>query len=665
MSIDGDRRRPGRCESLALSFSALVGVLAATTAAVAEPKGFRVEAAVKDVLQPLPLGAATLHGRVGERIRTVVEARITSDFARTQIYPETIEAFRKRVDDRMKPKQGYWQGEFWGKWILGAIAAQRYTGDEELKDFIRESVTDLLATQREDGYIGTYHDSGFVRCIGRRMNWNVWCRKYTLWGLIETCELLGDDAILRSACRFMDHLMSEVGPDAVPIIETGKFAGLPSTSILGPVVMLYRHTGEKRYLDYAEYIVAQWSSRPGRPPDIVNKGLTGKPVHEWFPNPKTWTKAYEFISCVEGLTQLYRLTGKRDYLRAAVNIYEAIRTHERSIFGGIGKNDKMVNASRLLQTECEPCDAVYWQRLSAQLLRLTGDPKYADEIERTMYNVLCAAMNADGTWGVRRLCLSGEHWPAPKHCNLEHHQCCVNNVPRGLLQVPTLTVMRSAKGIAMNLYIPGEVEVPLPSGGHVKLKIETDYPVSDTIGITVRPNKPTTFVLKLRIPAWCRHPEIRVDGQSSPVSPSTGYVPVSRTWQAGDRLTLRLPMAGRLTPFPDPDKSYVAVERGPIVLARDIRLGDERIHESVSPAVSPDRSVALTGVDDVPGFWMVFRAATSGGRGTEGRSSGHILLADFSSVGATWDKATSDFRVWLPLAGSRSTAKPRGTKSPG
>ncbi len=613
-----------------------------------------VSPAVADVLRPLPLGNAKLEGHVGERIRTVIRARITSDYARTHIYPETIEAFRRRVDDRMKPNQGYWQGEFWGKWILGAIAAQRYTGDQALKTFIRRAVDELIATQREDGYIGTYHDSGFVRCIGRRMNWNVWCRKYTLWGLLEAYELLKDPAVLRAAVRFMDHLASEVGPGHIPIVETGKFAGLPSTSILGPVVSLYRHTGEKRYLDYAEYIVRQWSSRPGQPPDIVNKGLTGKPVHAWFDDPKRWTKAYEFISCVEGLTELHRITGNPRYLKAAVNIHACIRTNERSLFGGIGKNDKMVGAARLLQTECEPCDAVYWQRLSCQLLRLTGEPKYADEIERTMYNVLCAAMNADGSWGVRRLCLSGEHWPAPKHCNLQTHQCCVNNVPRGLLQLPTVAVMGAPHGIAVNLYVPGQAVVPLPDGGKVSVKIETDYPVSGAIHIKLAPEPTKAFDVRLRIPAWSERSSLEVNGRPGPKAVAGTTAAIRREWQAGDRIKLILDMRGRIVPFPDPTQRYVAVQRGPIVLARDIRLGSKAIHHPVSLQATTDGIVKLDKAAPTEGFWMVFRVPLSVPVGENGQTTGHILMCDYASAGATWDKETSDFRVWLP-AGQPST----------
>ena len=117
--------------------------------------------------------------------------------------------------------------------------------------------------------IGTYEMSELV--VGNV--WNVWCRKYTLWGLIEAFELLQMPEILKAASRHMDHLMTEVGPGKIEIINTGNFVGLPSSSILTPLVKLYVLSQEQKYLDYAEYIVENWASKKGFPPDIIAQGF--------------------------------------------------------------------------------------------------------------------------------------------------------------------------------------------------------------------------------------------------------------------------------------------------------------------------------------------------------------------------------------------------------
>lgn len=605
---------------------------------------------VSNALSPLDLGELQLKGRVGEALNSVVNARITSELAEKEICPEAVEAFRNRVDDRLETDRGLWQGEFWGKWILSAIAAHRYTGQNKLKDLIRQAVTGLLATQRADGYIGTYEDSGFVFSVDDKQNWNVWCRKYTLWGLLEAYDLLRDPVILNAAVRFMDHLASEVGPGKAPIVETGKFAGLPSSSILTPVVMLYRLTREQRFLDYAEYIVAQWSSREGQPPDLVNKGLTGEPVHKWFPKPESWTKAYELISCIEGLVDLHRITGNDAYLNAVVHIHRNIVEHERTIFGGIGRNDKMIGARYLAETEAEICDAVYWQRLSFKLLCLTGEQRYADEIERTMYNTLCAAMKSDGTWGVRRLCCSGEHWPAPQHCHLKHHHCCVDNLPRGLLQLTQTAIMYGQNGITLNLFLPGRARVPLLSGRTVKLSTETVYPAAGTIKVTVDPEQAEAIPIHVRIPPWSAESSLKINGEDGPECDPGSYAVIERTWESGDTIELKLDMRGRVTRLArNPDASEeppprVAIERGPLVLARDMRLENGDVHAPVSLPSESAECVELTAAVPPEGMWLAFQSSEV--KTTEGKP---LLLCDFASAGQSWDKETSDFRLWMPV----------------
>ncbi|MCL2641335.1 MAG: glycoside hydrolase family 127 protein, partial [Phycisphaerales bacterium] len=223
---------------------------------------------VKCKLNSIAPGNWKFGGYLGDRIDTIAANRILKEEAWNKLYPQTEEAFRRRDDDTRYPNKGKWQGEFWGKYILSVIAACRYYNSEELKRRVSEAVKGLLSTQDENGYIGTYTNSKYFK-----YTWNIWCRKYTLWGLLEAWELLGEDYIIDAASRFADHIISEVGPGAHSIVKTGMFAGMPSTSILTPVVKLYRITGNKKYLEFAEYILADWSKNENGPPDIFNKGL--------------------------------------------------------------------------------------------------------------------------------------------------------------------------------------------------------------------------------------------------------------------------------------------------------------------------------------------------------------------------------------------------------
>ncbi len=623
-----------------------------------------------DQWRTAPLENVQLGGPVGEEIHRVIAARIASPFARDHILAEAVAAFQNRMDDRLQPGAGLWQGEFWGKWTLSAVAAWRYTGDETILETIRDGAGALLETRRKDGYIGTYHDSGFVK----GNSWNVWCRKYTLWGLLDAGEALQDPRIIEAAQGLMDHLMTEVGPAAVDILETGNFFGLPSSSILTPVLKLHRLTGEDRYAQYADYIVHRWSQSKEHPPDIVGHGLSGAPVHRWFPNAGPWTKAYEFISCVEGLLDLYRLRRNSDYLAAARNIHQAIRAHERVITGGIGYHDKLLDAAFRPDGLNEPCDVVYWQRLNLSLLRLTGEPEYADEIERLAWNVLMTAMNRHGTWGLRRLGLSEPHLIAVLHCGLHHHHCCVDNLPRGLIQLAEAAVMTSVRSdaVAVNFLVPAQAELSLASGLKLRLEITTDYPVADSARIRLIPERPAEFALRLRIPPWSPNARVAVDREPRPIaSPKPGaWLDIQRLWRPGDTVHIRLDLSGRVLAFPGAG-NYAAVARGPIVLARSDLIEPEprNIHAPVALELSGDHHrVELTPATPPPGARLAFDLSLENGK--------NLRLLDYASTGKDFQKPSPAMpwpdmvenrtahalRVWLPVQGPQEKpAAPRET----
>ncbi|MFC1452248.1 beta-L-arabinofuranosidase domain-containing protein [Verrucomicrobiota bacterium] len=632
---------------------------------------------VSDKVDILPVGAWRFEGHIGERLDTVAKARLTTESAWNALYPQTENAFRERSDDRSHAPNGVWRGEFWGKYILGAIAACRYYGSAELKERIRAAVKGLLSTQDNDGYIGTYRDSGF---FGPN-TWNIWCRKYVLWGLIESWELLGDDAILEAAIRFADHLLSQVGKGKHEIIRTGQFNGLPSTSILKPVVDLYRATGTDRYVQFAEYIVAQWGRHPHGPPDLLASALQGEPIHTWFPHSEEWAKSYEFLSCAEGLLELYRVTGRSDYLTAAQAIHRLVAQWERNPAGGVSFNDKFVGARFLINSVAEVCDSVYWNRLSIQLLRLTGEVRYLDEIERVLYNALLCGMAPDGYWGLRRLRLTHLHVPAHRHF-LEGHQCCVDNAPRGLFQATQSAVFRTDDGCRIALYEPGSGRLALPSGQPLDLNVQGDFPDTGTVSIRVGLQTPETFTVCLRLPFWSRRTAVQVNREPMPVGDRKDWCRIEREWRAGDEIGVELDLSPRFECFDPsvfsdtdprtlwhrrkwakiallgednapaaggrsqplsvaqslPQQSAAMAFRGPVALARDVRIGDGDI-------VAPVTSAALE--EDAIRFEQ--RCAPEGIRRAYDlvlKTGESVRLCDFASAGNTWTEE-STFSAWL------------------
>lgn len=604
--------------------------------------------AVPDKYNYANLEDVQMGGVVGENLNHVIDKRIASDFAIHEIAPEATKAFEIRMDDQFHEGRGLWQGEFWGKWILSAIAAYRYTGDARIKASIQKETDALIATQNKDGYIGSYKNSAYVE----GNVWNVWNEKYALWGLVEAYELLKDPAILKAARGMMDHLMTIVGPDKVSIVDTGNFYGLPSSSILTPLVKLYLNTKEKKYLDYAEYIVNEWHSVEGNPPHIVEKGLTGTPVHKWFPEKGKWTKAYEFISCVEGLIDLYQVVGNEDYIIAAKNIYKAIQENERVITGGIGYHDKLVGASSEPGGLNEPCDVVYWERLSAKLLELTGNQAYADEIERLTYNVLLASFNYEGDWGVRRLGLNEPHLVSPLHAFTKYHQCCVANVPRGMLQLGQVAVMpaKETDELLVNLYIPGTYSVKLASGKEVTLKVKTDYPKTGEVNIAMDADASFKGILSFRKPDWSKDFSVTVNKKEMG-DLAENSLQINRTWESGDAITVNMDVKQRIIGIPD-EENFKAIMWGPVVLARSSLLeGSSNLDTPID--IDGIKVEPIEDAHNTRQIWMEFKATTKSGE--------TIKLCDYASTGREYERPTdptaweemiknrvnTDQRVWL------------------
>jgi DUF1680 family protein len=286
------------------------------------------------------------------------------------------------------------------------------------------------------------------------------------------------------------------------------------------------------------------------------------------------------------------------------------------------------------------------------LFTLTGDVIYAEEIDRTLQNILLTATNADGTWGLRRACLMHEHWPAPPHCQLKHHHCCVNNFPRGLLQVAQLAVATSDAGAMIQLYLPGTFELQ----NKLELNIQTTYPLDGAVTIDVQAAPSHCCEIALRIPQWSQDTQLAVNGEVVTLMTVGAYHRITRTWQAGDQITLQLDMRGRIQTLPPhaqaDEITHVGIQRGPMLLARDIRLDDANIHGRVQPTVALDEPVTLEPVvpaDSILGVWRCPQLLNA-------QDNKPILLCAYASAGSTWSTKSSDFRLWLPLHDDESVA---------
>lgn len=600
----------------------------------AKSKAGAVPIAKQDMFQPWDASNIQINGYLGEKIDLCINQRI-----KKQDVPMLIDPFTKREETHL------WQTEFWGKWILSAIASWEYTHDPEMLAIIKTAVAGLLATQTPDGYIGNYSPQAQLA------HWDIWGRKYTLLGLLASYDISQDTKVLEASRKLADHLMTQVGDGKADIVKTGNYRGMPSSSILEPMVLLYRHTGEKRYLDFARYIVTQWETADG--PKLISKAINGVDVADRFPFPKEWwtwdngQKAYEMMSCYEGLLELYRITGEGDYLKSAEMAVKNIIDSEINVAGSGSAFECFYHGAQR-QTEptyhtMETCVTFTWIKLCNNLLRLTGNSLYADQIEKTVYNALLASMKADGSQIAKYSPLEGMHHQGENQCDMPIN-CCNANGPRAFTLLPKMMYMTSDNEIVVNFYSASKASVQLNPKNQITIEQTTAYPETDRVEFTLQPEKSGAFTLSLRIPAWSAQSVVQVNGIAVENIQSGSYCRISRTWNPGDQVTLQLDMNARLMVL----NGYQAILRGPILLARDSRFKDGFIDETAI-VQNKNNVVELQPSKNKPaGIWMAFTAPLILGTDLEGefRDPHPVHFCDFSSAGNTW---VSDvrYRVWI------------------
>lgn len=592
----------------------------------------KAQIAVNSSVESVKIG-----GYVGSRIDDCIEKRV-----KAQDVEHLVEPFRSREE------KSRWQSEFWGKWIQGAIASYRYTRDAELYEIIKQGAEGLMATQTPDGYIGNYAPEYQLQ------QWDVWGRKYSTLGLLAWYDLSGDKRALKAARGVIDHLMTQVGPQATAIAMTGNYFGMASCSILEPVVYLYQRTNDKRYLEFANYITEQLNSPEG--PQLLDRA--DKPVARRFPHPENWWsrenghKAYEMMSCYEGLLEMYKLTGEKKYLDAVEKTVETIIEQEINIAGS-GSAFECWYGGKERQTQptyhtMETCVTFTWMQLCNRLLQVTHNPQLADKLEQTMYNALMASLRADGGQISKYSPLEGMRSPGESQCEMNIN-CCNANGPRAFALIPQamyhLQSQEAGDIVYVNLYAPSETTLALSGKKAPKVTFtqKTDYPVGGRIEIEVTPEKAATFMLSLRIPMWSALDRVKATVNGEPLNVDAyGWLPITREWKAGDKITLELDMRGRVVE----QNNYQAIVRGPVTLARDSRFGDGFVDET-SVIEQKDGYVELTPVGS-DFAWMAFTAPMKMGTDLEGSGEAkQIHLCDFGSAGNTWERSVR-YRVWLP-----------------
>lgn len=558
---------------------------------------------IEDTFSPLSPGALKLDGLLGKAIGRSIEARL-----KKVDYRHLVDPFRYRNED-----DGVWRCEFWGKITRSAIRSWRALPDDQLLKIINDTVGDMLSTQTQDGCISSYPAEK------QTTRWDVWGRKYVLLTLCRYCNTIKKDpAVINAIAACLDHLIAQVGPNAKFMTESGEHLGMAPSSILGAVMQVYWLTGEKRFLDYANWIVNEGGS------PVFKQVMSGE-----SPAKIGNGKAYEMTSCIEGLLELYRENGNPAILDAVIRYFEKVRDEEIFITGVGGLKDACgefwdngaVNQVRQDKGGLgETCVTTTYIRFCLNLLRQTGDPRIADEIENSLYNGTLGEMVPDGSWWMHLnptpLSASSTKKPATdqiEKCSSKHEKyyedCCLAQGPEALATAPLFAVMQAKDAIVVNLYEPCFAK----EGNGISLEISGSYPDDEDAKIKVICKDGQKASLKLRMPSWSPKTSVTVAGREIATTPGT-YCTITREWKNGDIIDIKfqMPLTAKTL------EGLTALKRGPIVLARDSRLGDVN-----QPYNNPKTAVT---VQSISGIRRVYKL------------DDNSLVCDYASAGNTFDE---------------------------
>jgi len=283
------------------------------------------------------------------------------------------------------------------------------------------------------------------------------------------------------------------------------------------------------------------------------------------------------------------------------------------------------------------------------MLRMTGDSRAADELELATWNGVAGAQCPSGRWWTYNTPMDGERKASAHDIVFQARagspelNCCSVNGPRGLGMLSEWAVMTAADGIALNWFGPSTMTTRTASGQKVTFTQETTFPQSGKIRLTVSPDVPEQFVLRLRIPGWSRKTRVRIGDEEIPDVEPGAYLSIGREWTRGTRIDIQLDMSPRLWVGEKEAAGKASIYQGPILLAYDPRFDthDHRKLPEIDLSTEPDIPIN-TAADPRPLLLLRFKA----------KGGGTLTLCDFASAGA----AGNPYVSWLPAAGIRASA---------
>ena len=493
------------------------------------------------------------------------------------------------------PPHIFWDSDV-AKWIEAAAYSLATHPDADLERLV-DSVIDLIAdAQQDDGYLNTHFTvvEPENRWTNLREMHELYCAGHLVEAAVAYFEGTGKRRLLDVLCRYIDVIDSVFGPGE------GQKRGYPGhEEIELALVKLYRVTGERRYLDLAEYFLDERGRQPhyfdleahqrgDDPADFHGRGYNYNqshlPVRE---QTATEGHAVRAMYLFSGMADVAAETGDEPLLNACKTLWKNVCERRMYVTGGVGSfpfgerftyDYDLPNVLAYAET-CAAIGLVFWAH---RMLQIEPDGRFADVMERALYNGVLSGVSLDGTtffyanplamdpkkfaflnhlWGRTALSPTRQEWFGTS--------CCPPNIARLLASLGTYVYSCREREIYVHLYTGGGAALKL-GDQMVLLQQETRYPWEGEVRITVRPEAKVRFTLALRIPGWAEGGVLQVNGQPLELAPlvTKGYAKIDRLWEPGDTVTLDLPMpVQRVEAHPRvrEDCGRVALQRGPIV----------------------------------------------------------------------------------------------------
>ena len=461
-------------------------------------------------------------------------------------------------------------------WDLGRAPSS------ELENLLTALAGVLARAQTDDGYLNSFVQAGLGQRWGNlRESHELYCIGHLIQAGIAHHRATGRSELFDVAVRAADAVVADFGNG-----RRGDTDGHEQIEMA--LVELYRETHEHGYLDLARQLVDVRGHRV-LPTERFADSVYYQDATPVRDETTVVGHAVRAVYLLCGVVDLYVETGERALLQAAIRQWESMTHTKTYLTGAIGS--RFVGEAFGDEYELPPdlaygetCATIGTMMLSWRLLLVTGEARFADAIERGLYNLFAASTSLDraaffyNNPAQRRSPLAAAPLDTrPDRADAPGTRpvwfecaCCPPNIMRTVASLPAYLATHDDHGVQLHQFMPSDLTVPLP-GGEVRVTVETRYPLDGVVTIHVQESPAAAWTLSIRRPHWATGVRITVNGQQVEVATNPlGYLEIARPWKVGDVVVVALPVQARLTvahPAVDALRGTVAIERGPLVYA--------------------------------------------------------------------------------------------------